>query len=110
MEFIDREKELELLGEIRRRSEKSARMTVITGRRRIGKTTLANRAYEKGPFLYFFVVRKNEVLLCQEFVEEITRALGVNVPALRGCLSISLLIPKQIRSLLLLTSFRSFRM
>ena len=40
MEFIDREKELKLLGEIRRRSEKSARMTVITGRRRIGKTTL----------------------------------------------------------------------
>jgi hypothetical protein len=79
MEFIDRVKELELLDEIRRRSEKSARMTVITGRRRIGKTTLANRAYENGPFLYFFVVRKNEVLLCQEFVEEITRALGLNV-------------------------------
>lgn len=79
MEFIDREKELELLDKIRVRSETSARMTVVTGRRRIGKTTLVTRAYKDFPFVYFFVVRKNEVLLCQEFVEEITRALRVNV-------------------------------
>ena len=79
MEFIDRERELKLLDEIRQRSEKSARMTVITGRRRIGKTTLITKACEGKSFLYFFVVRKNEILLCQEFVEEITLALGVNV-------------------------------
>ena len=79
MEFIDREKELELLDEIRIRSSNSAMMTVITGRRRIGKTTLARKAYEGHPFLYLFVVRKNEILLCQEFIEEITQNLKIKV-------------------------------
>jgi len=79
MEFIDRDKEIELLDEIRKRSVNSARMTVITGRRRIGKTTLVTKAYETTPFLYFFIVRKDEVLLCQEFIEEISRNLNVNV-------------------------------
>jgi len=79
MEFIDREKEIELLDEIRKRSVNSARMTVITGRRRIGKTTLVTKAYDTTPFLYFFIVRKDEVLLCQEFIEEISRNLHVNV-------------------------------
>ena len=73
MEFIDREKELELLDEIRIRSSNSAMMTVITGRRRIGKTTLARKAYEGHPFLYLFVVRKNEILLCQASVGKTRR-------------------------------------
>ena len=79
MEFINRENELELLEEIRKRSEKSGILTVITGRRRIGKTTLTLKAFEGRPFLYFFVVRKNEILLCQEFIEEINRSLKIDV-------------------------------
>jgi len=79
MEFIDRENELKLLEGIRKRSEKSAVMTVITGRRRIGKTTLTLKAFEGHPFIYFFVVRKNEVLLCQEFIEEIRMGLKIDV-------------------------------
>ncbi len=79
MEFIDREIELELLEGIRKRSEKSAIMTVITGRRRIGKTTLTLKAFEGQPFVYLFVVRKNEILLCKEFVEEISRGLKIEV-------------------------------
>ncbi|MDZ7636084.1 MAG: DUF234 domain-containing protein [Bacteroidales bacterium] len=79
MKFIDRESELELLEEIRKRAEGSAMMTVITGRRRIGKTTLTIKAFEDYPFLYLFVVRKSEILLCQDFIEEINRALNLNV-------------------------------
>jgi uncharacterized protein len=79
MEFIDRENELKLLEGIRKRSEKSATMTVITGRRRIGKTTLTLKAFEGRPFLYLFVVRKNEILLCQEFIEEISKGLKTEV-------------------------------
>lgn len=79
MEFIDRENELKLLEGVRKRSEKSAIMTVITGRRRIGKTTLTLKAFEGHPFVYLFVVRKNEVLLCHEFVEEISRGLKIEV-------------------------------
>lgn len=79
MKFIDRESELEMLEEIRKRSESSAMMTVITGRRRIGKTTLTIKAFEDRPFLYLFVVRKSEILLCQDFIEEINRSLKINV-------------------------------
>src|SRR5512133_3493711 len=79
MEFIDRENEMKLLEGIRKRSEKSAVMTVITGRRRIGKTTLTLKAFEGHPFIYFFVVRKNEVLLCQELIEEIRMGLKIDV-------------------------------
>ena len=79
MKFIDRESELEMLEEIRKRSEQSAMMTVITGRRRIGKTTLTIKAFEDRPLLYLFVVRKSEILLCQDFIEEISRGLKINV-------------------------------
>ena len=71
MEFYNREKEIKLLEDTRKLSEKSARMIVITGRRRIGKTTLAIKAFEKYLTIYFFVARKSEILLCREFVEEI---------------------------------------
>lgn len=79
MEFIDRENELRLLEDTRKRSEGSAMMTVITGRRRIGKTTLTLRAFEDRPFLYLFVVRKSETLLCQDFIEGIRHNLRINV-------------------------------
>jgi AAA+ ATPase superfamily predicted ATPase len=79
MKFIDRESELEMLEEIRKRSERSAMMTVITGRRRIGKTTLTIKVFENYPFLYLFVVRKSEILLCRDFIEEINRAFSINV-------------------------------
>lgn len=79
MEFIDRENELALLEEIRIRSEKAAMMTVITGRRRIGKTTLTIKAFEDRPLLYLFVVRKSEILLCRDFIEEINRSLRISI-------------------------------
>jgi len=45
-------------------------MTFVVGRRRIGKTTLLTKAYEAGPMVYLFVAKKNEILLCEEFLEE----------------------------------------
>jgi AAA+ ATPase superfamily predicted ATPase len=80
MEFINRENELLILKETRERSLHSAQMTVIVGRRRIGKTSLAVKAFENNLFLYFFVSRKNESLLCQDFLDEIGNKL--HLPAL----------------------------
>ena len=80
MDFYDRENELLLLAETEALSEHSARMTVIVGRRRVGKTSLAKKAFEGRPFLYFFVARKAESLLCQEFVDEIELGLKKPVP------------------------------
>lgn len=51
----------------------------MTGRRRIGKTSLVLKAYEDQPILYFFVGRKAESLLCEEFRAEIEAKLGVKL-------------------------------
>ena len=57
-------------------------MTVITGRRRIGKTSLALRATQGAhPTVYLFVSRKNEAALCEEFVGLIVSALDCYVPS-----------------------------
>lgn len=56
-------------------------MTVITGRRRIGKTSLALRATRgEYPTVYLFVSRKNEAALCNEFAGLISSQLGIHVP------------------------------
>ena len=80
MKFYDREKELELLKSIKEHSEAEARMTVVVGRRRIGKTSLLKKAVEnEATALYLFVTRKSEVLICEEFKEEIERKLQIKI-------------------------------
>lgn len=79
MKFFDRKEEVATLRRIRDKSEQNAQFTVITGRRRIGKTSLVVKAYEDRKFLYFFVGRKAESLLCEEFRTEIENKLGVKL-------------------------------
>lgn len=76
MRFYDRTQELETLREIEAASAESAQMTMMVGRRRVGKTTLLRNAFTTTPVLYFFIGRKNEILLCEEFVEEMENKLG----------------------------------
>ena len=77
MKFYNREKELENLKKVEQASKASAKMTIIVGRRRIGKTTLIKEAYPKK--LYLFVSKKNETLLCEEFVRIIEHQLEVKI-------------------------------
>ena len=77
MKFYNREKELENLKDIQKSSLSSSKMTVIVGRRRIGKTTLIKEAYKDK--VYLFVSKKNEALLCAEFVDIIESTLSVKV-------------------------------
>lgn len=80
MKFYDREKELELLSSIKERAATEAQMTFVVGRRRIGKTSLLKKAIEnEDTALYLFVTRKNEVLICEEFKEEIERKLQIKI-------------------------------
>ncbi len=72
MKFYDRESEQQLLSAVLRQSKQEARMTVLMGRRRIGKTELSLRCGDD-TVLYFLA------LLCQDFVQEITSKLGVPV-------------------------------
>lgn len=83
MKFYNRTKEIEELRRIQGRAfESRSRMTVITGRRRIGKTSLALRATRGDyPTVYLFVSRKNEAALCGEFSALISTQLNLHVPA-----------------------------
>lgn len=73
MKFYDREEELELLAQLDKQSKNRGVMTVLTGRRRVGKTLLALQHTMGKRFLYLFVARKEEKLLCLEFLEEIKK-------------------------------------
>lgn len=77
MRFYDREQEIKTLHDIRQTAERAAQFTVVTGRRRIGKTMLLLKAYENQPMLYFFVSRKAETELCADFCTQIEETLGV---------------------------------
>ena len=81
MKFYNRENEIAKLHEIRDLSYSDhSRLTVVTGRRRIGKTSLISKALEDEPFIYLFVGRKNEASLCAGYCKEIAAKLGVFVP------------------------------
>ena len=82
MRFFDREIEFEKLNEIDNLSHEVAQFTIITGRRRIGKTEMVKKFYENKTMLYFFVARKAESDLCEIFAEEISEKL--DVPTLSG--------------------------
>ena len=78
MRFYDREKEQQVLGEVLHRSKTEAKMTVLMGRRRIGKTELSLRCGDE-TVLYFFVGKKAETLLCQDYVREIREKLNAPI-------------------------------
>jgi uncharacterized protein len=79
MKFYGRQIELGQLERLDRQASKSGRMTVLTGRRRVGKTVLALHHVRGKKFLYLFVSRKEEQLLCQEFLEELKKQFSVPV-------------------------------
>src|SRR5690606_8736671 len=67
------------LWKIEERSKQTAQMTFMVGRRRVGKTSLLLRAFQDRTMLYFVVAKKNETLLCEEFVQEIRYKLQVEL-------------------------------
>ena len=80
MKFFGRQNEIKELQEIRNLSLQTARFTIVTGRRRSGKTSLLIKAYEDvQDMLYFFVARKSEAELCKDFIEEMTNKLQLPI-------------------------------
>jgi hypothetical protein len=77
MKFYNRQKELANLHHMEQMSKENSKMTFIVGRRRIGKTKLIKEAYAKQ--VYLFVSKKDESILCEEFVEIISNALEVKL-------------------------------
>lgn len=90
MRFYNRENEIAELKRICNLSfTHNSRMTVLTGRRRIGKTSLIKKAFKDSdaPMLYFFTGRKAEAALVDDFVREIHDKLHGYVP--EGLMSVT---------------------
>lgn len=80
MQFYGRKEELKTLSSQLPLLEKSSRFVVVTGRRRVGKTTLITKfAKECGsPFLYFFIQRGySESELIQSCLKQIRNELNL---------------------------------
>ena len=79
MKFYNREEELRMLDETRTQAfNDHSLFTVVTGRRRVGKTKLILRSCEGTPTVYLFVARKNEGDLCERFAEVIRTSLQIH--------------------------------
>ena len=112
MKFYDRTEELVALKKIEKTSAKYAQMTIITGRRRIGKTTLIRKAFTGIPFVYFFVGKKSESLLCKELVEIIREELGEELgdfTSFARLFAVIMSISKRINFTLVLDEFQNFK-
>lgn len=81
MKFYGREKELADLRAVREISHRFARFTVVTGRRRVGKTELVRQAFDDGTDLYLHLVitKKTEKVQCAKLQKEIIRVLGISI-------------------------------
>lgn len=79
MKFFDRERESKIFRDVKELSKENAQVTVLTGRRRIGKTWLVTHTYDPDDMLYFFVGRKSEADLCKGYAKEIEQKLHIPV-------------------------------
>jgi AAA+ ATPase superfamily predicted ATPase len=79
MKFYDRINELETLARIEKQSTETACFTIMAGRRRIGKTSLLLRSSAEKKTLYLFVSRNSEAVLCNQFQQQASEVLGLQI-------------------------------
>ena len=81
MEFFGRQDEIAALRRIRALAKDSARMTVLTGRRRVGKTALVRQALDDGrqPYVHLPITRQPEVTLCEQLQAECEAVLHLDI-------------------------------
>ena len=78
MKFFGREDEIAELRKSREQSHRFAQFTVITGRRRVGKTELIKEALRDGAddFVYLLITRQAEKTLCFDLQKSVLEAIG----------------------------------
>jgi len=54
-------------------------LSLLLGRRRVGKTALLQQVYQNKKALYLFISRKSEPLLCEEFADQIRTQLDIPI-------------------------------
>lgn len=116
MKFYNRQAEIAELKRIEALSfNRNSRMTVLTGRRRIGKTSLVRETFKDSdaPMLYFFTGRKTEAALVDDFVIEIQNKMDVYIPqglhTATGVLRHLFELAKTTRFTLVIDEFQEFR-
>ena len=84
MKFYGRSAELEALRGARKMASHNAQFTIVTGRRRVGKTELINKAFNDGAqdYVYLLITRQLEKPLCAMLQSEIERVLGYRISML----------------------------
>ncbi|GAG60794.1 unnamed protein product, partial [marine sediment metagenome] len=112
MKFYGREDELKLLKKITAQSNASGHMTVITGRRRVGKTSLSIEATKKDTVLYLFISKKSETLLCEDFkaliIEKFDYPIIGEIKIFRDIFKVLLEIAKKVKYVLIIDEFQEF--
>ena len=77
--FYGRQRELDVIDEIYAQAENHACFTVITGRRRVGKTELIKKSLEGKKGAYLFTSRTTEKSLCERWQEILRESLGLRI-------------------------------
>ena len=112
MKFYAREKELSTLEKLYKQADVSGVMTVLTGRRRIGKTVLARKYSENKKHLYLFISKKSEKLLCEEFVTIIRDQFEIpvlgNLKDFKMVFKLILELARKERIILIIDEFQEF--
>ena len=112
MKFYNRTTEIAELQRIKEMAYNDhSKLTVITGRRRIGKTSLILNALCDDKIVYLFVSRKSEADLCSGFCAEIERQLAVFVPKMDSFIEVFRFLLEQAKNLkftLVIDEFQEF--
>ena len=77
--FYDRISEIKTLSQIEKQSETSACFTVLTGRRRIGKTQLLKKFISDRKSTYLFTSRSAEKSLCEQWQKNLEESIGLKI-------------------------------
>ena len=77
--FYDRANELKTLAQIEKQSAKTACFTVLTGRRRIGKTQLLKHFISDKKSAYLFTSRSAEKSLCEQWQKTLEESIGLKI-------------------------------
>ena len=115
MRFYGREYELSRLEETSQSAQHSSHLTMITGRRRVGKTTLVKHFLEtyNVPSCYFFVSRKQPAALLKEFteilVDRFPEISGLNLTEFEGFFKFVFQKLNEQNFTLVLDEFQNFR-
>lgn len=112
MKFYNRKQELLELNKLYDQAKETARMAVITGRRRVGKTMLALELAGRHKFIYLFVSKKAEHLLCMEYIEEIKKQFTLpvlgDIKSIKDIFALLLDLSKQEQFVVIIDEFQEF--